>query len=131
VTAPAVPPPPIAGPASPDAALQWAVNAVRVTGGRVALQDERFEPKTLAVALDGIGGRPAFGTNLDPSDLLHQPLDTAQFALEFADRIYHVHVKDSKLRRDGRRSILGSHLNIGEEARGWDFVSPGHGDGDF
>ena len=34
-------------------------------------------------------------------------------------------------RLDGRRSILGSHLNFGEEARGWDFVSPGHGDVDF
>ena len=31
----------------------------------------------------------------------------------------------------GRRSILGSHLNFGAEERGWDFVSPGHGDVDF
>ncbi len=42
-----------------------------------------------------------------------------------------MHVKDSRKRLDGRRSILGSHLNFGEEARGWDFVSPGHGDVDF
>jgi sugar phosphate isomerase/epimerase len=42
-----------------------------------------------------------------------------------------VHIKDSKRRLDGRRSILGSHLNFGEEARGWDFVSPGHGDVEF
>ncbi|HUQ22098.1 MAG TPA: TIM barrel protein, partial [Gaiellaceae bacterium] len=41
------------------------------------------------------------------------------------------HVKDSKKRLDGRRSILASHLNFSEEARGWDFVSPGHGDVDF
>ena len=81
--------------------------------------------------LDAIGNRPAFGINLDPSHFAHQFLDAAQFALEFADRIYHVHVKDSKRRLDGRRSILGSHLNFGEEARGWDFVSPGHGDVDF
>ena len=50
---------------------------------------------------------------------------------EFADRIYHVHVKDSRKRLDGRRSILGSHLNLGDGDRGWDFVSPGHGDVDF
>jgi len=81
--------------------------------------------------LDAIDRRAAFGINLDPSHFAHQHLDTAQFALEFADRIYHVHVKDSKKRLDGRRSILGSHLNFGEEARGWDFVSPGHGDVDF
>ena len=32
---------------------------------------------------------------------------------------------------DGRRSILGSHLDFGEAERGWTFVSPGHGDVDF
>jgi sugar phosphate isomerase/epimerase len=42
-----------------------------------------------------------------------------------------VHVKDSRKRLDGRRSILGGHLNFGEDGRGWDFVSPGHGDVDF
>jgi len=86
---------------------------------------------TTEKALAAIGRREAFGINLDPSHFAHQSLDTAQFALDFADRIYHVHVKDSKKRLDGRRSILGSHLNFGEEARGWDFVSPGHGDVDF
>jgi sugar phosphate isomerase/epimerase len=83
--------------------------------------------KTLAA----VDRRPAFGINLDPSHFAHQHLDAAEFALEFADRIYHVHVKDSRKRLDGRRSILGSHLNFGDEARGWDFVSPGHGDVDF
>jgi sugar phosphate isomerase/epimerase len=32
---------------------------------------------------------------------------------------------------DGRRSILGSHLAFGDPDRGWEFVSPGHGDVDF
>jgi sugar phosphate isomerase/epimerase len=32
---------------------------------------------------------------------------------------------------NGRRSILGSHLPFGDERRGWDFVSLGHGDVDF
>jgi sugar phosphate isomerase/epimerase len=86
---------------------------------------------TTRAALDAIDNREAFGINLDPSHFAHQFLDTAQFALEFADRIYHVHVKDSRRRLDGRRSILASHLNFGEEMRGWDFVSPGHGDVDF
>jgi sugar phosphate isomerase/epimerase len=86
---------------------------------------------TTRKTLDALGNREAFGINLDPSHFAHQHLDTAQFALEFSDRIYHVHVKDSIKRLDGRRSILGSHLNFGEEGRGWDFVSPGHGDVDF
>jgi sugar phosphate isomerase/epimerase len=81
--------------------------------------------------LDALDNRATFGINLDPSHFAHQFLDTAQFALEFADRIYHVHIKDSKKRLDGRRSILGSHLNFGDEERGWDFVSPGRGDVDF
>ena len=86
---------------------------------------------TTRKTLDAIGNREAFGINLDPSHFAPQFLDAAQFALEFGDRIYHVHVKDSRRRLDGRRSILASHLNFGEEARGWDFVSPGHGDVDF
>ena len=69
--------------------------------------------------------RPGFGINLDPSHFAHQFLDTAAFAIEFADRIYHVHVKDSRRFLDGRSSILGGHLNFGEPQRGWDFVSPG------
>ncbi len=83
--------------------------------------------KTLAA----IGRREGFGINFDPSHLAHQLLDAAAFVDEFGDRIYHVHVKDAKLRLDGRRSILASHLNFGEADRGWDFVSPGHGDVDF
>ena len=86
---------------------------------------------TTRKALTAVDRRPAFGINLDPSHFAHQHLDAAEFAVEFADRIYHVHVKDSRKRLDGRRSILGSHLNFGDEARGWDFVSPGHGDVDF
>ena len=86
---------------------------------------------TTGKGLRAVNRRAAFGINLDPSHFAHQHLDAARFALEFADRIYHVHVKDSRKRLDGRQSILGSHLNFGEEARGWDFVSPGHGDVDF
>ena len=86
---------------------------------------------TTGKALSALGRRPAFGLNFDPSHLIPQFLDPAAFLDEFADRIYHVHVKDSRRRVDGRRSILGSHLNFGEAARGWDFVSPGHGDVDF
>lgn len=81
--------------------------------------------------LEAIGRREGFGINFDPSHFAHQFLDPAAFVEEFADRIYHVHIKDSRKRLDGRRSILASHLNFGEAERGWDFVSPGHGDVDF
>ncbi len=81
--------------------------------------------------LEALDHRETFGINLDPSHFAHQFLDPAEFAIEFADRIYHVHVKDSKKTLDGRKSILGGHLNFGQRDRGWDFVSPGHGDVDF
>lgn len=86
---------------------------------------------TTRQALDAINNRPEFGINFDPSHLAHQFLDSTEFVLEFAERIYHVHVKDSKKLLNGRRSILGSHIDFGEKERGWTFVSPGHGDVNF
>ena len=86
---------------------------------------------TTRKTLDALDNRLGFGINFDPSHFAHQFLDSAAFVTDFADRIYHVHVKDSIKRLDGRSSILGGHLNFGEAGRGWDFVSPGHGDVDF
>jgi len=86
---------------------------------------------TTQKTLDAIGNRAGFGINFDPSHLAYQFLDSAAFVEEFASRIYHVHVKDAKKRLTGRRSLWASHLNFGEAERGWDFVSPGHGDVDF
>jgi sugar phosphate isomerase/epimerase len=54
-------------------------------------------------------------------------LDPVDFLYEFADRIYHMHVKESIRVLNGRNSILGSHLPFGDHRRGWDFVSPGRG----
>lgn len=74
---------------------------------------------TTAKALAALNRRPAFGINFDPSHLVHQFLDSAAFIEEFADRIYHVHVKDAKVKvGNGRRSILGSHLNFGDNRQG-------------
>lgn len=82
-------------------------------------------------ALEAVGNRPEFGFNFDPSHLVWQGIDSEKFIYKFADRIYHVHVKDAKVHLDGDNSILGSHLNFGDRRRGWDFVSPGHGDVKF
>jgi sugar phosphate isomerase/epimerase len=90
-----------------------------------------YDFATTRKALAAIGRRPGFGINFDPSHLIPQFLDSVAFIEEFSDRIYHVHVKDSRRNLDGRRSILGSHLNFGDGDRGWDFVSPGRGDVDF
>ncbi|MBI3943954.1 MAG: sugar phosphate isomerase/epimerase [Chloroflexi bacterium] len=90
-----------------------------------------YDIPTTEKALAAVNRRPAFGINFDPSHLNHQFVDPTLFLATFPDRIYHVHIKDSKRRLNGRNSILSSHLNFGDPRRGWDFVSPGHGDVDF
>jgi sugar phosphate isomerase/epimerase len=111
------------------------IDVFEAEGVRFALEvhptEIAYDFVTTRRALDAIGARAGFGLNLDPSHFAHQFLDPAAFALEFADRIAHVHIKDVKRRLDGRRSILGSHLDFDAQERGWTFVSPGHGDVDF
>jgi len=75
--------------------------------------------------------RPALGFNFDPSHLIWQGIEPHLFIREFADRIYHVHVKDAGVTLDGKAGILGSHLPFGDPRRGWNFRSPGHGDVHF
>jgi sugar phosphate isomerase/epimerase len=82
-------------------------------------------------ALEAIGHRPGFGINFDPSHLQWQSIDEVGFLDTFRDRIYHVHLKDTKRYLDGRNGILNSHLLEGDMRRGWDFVSVGHGDVPF
>jgi sugar phosphate isomerase/epimerase len=117
-----------------DFAARWnpILDVFDEVGVRFALEvhptEIAYDIVTTEKALAAIGRRPAFGINFDPSHLIHQFVDPVAFIQTFADRIYHVHVKDSRVNLDGRTSILGSHLNFGDARRGWDFVSPGHGD---
>jgi sugar phosphate isomerase/epimerase len=90
-----------------------------------------YDIYTAEKTLAALNNRAAFGFNFDPSHFIHQLFDPAQFIDRFPTKIYHVHVKDSKVRLNGTSSILGSHLNFGDARRGWDFVSPGHGDLDM
>ncbi|MCB8963202.1 MAG: sugar phosphate isomerase/epimerase [Ardenticatenales bacterium] len=87
-----------------------------------------YDILTTERALDAIGHHPAFGINFDPSHLIHQFVDPVEFLNSFPGRIYHAHVKDSRVQLTGRNSILSSHLDFGDHRRGWDFVSPGRGD---
>jgi len=80
-------------------------------------------------SLEAIDHREAFGFNWDPSHMMWQHIDPVAFITDFADRIYHVDCKDTRLREpNGRYGALGSHLAWGDPRRGWDFVSTGHGD---
>ncbi len=81
--------------------------------------------------LDVFKNRETLGINFDPSHLQWQGLDPALFLRDFAKRVYHIHIKDCYVKLDGRSGILGSHLEFGDLRRGWNFVSPGHGDVNF
>jgi len=90
-----------------------------------------FDLITAERALETLNYREEFGFNFDPSHLIWQGMDPAQFIRTFPDRIYHVHMKDAIVRLDGKAGILGSHLNFGDPRRGWDFRSLGRGGVNF
>lgn len=90
-----------------------------------------FDYYTAGRLLEAFGGRKTLGFNFDPSHLLWQGMRPELFLRDYADRIYHVHMKDVAVRPDGRAGILGSHLPFGDLRRGWNFVSLGRGDVDF
>ena len=50
--------------------------------------------------------------------MMWQGVDPVGFILDFADRIYHVDCKDTRVRpHNGRVGVLGSHLPWGDRAR--------------
>ena len=118
-------------------AERWSpiIDVFEQEGVRFALEvhptEIAYDFVTTERTLDAIGRRPGFRLNFDPSHMIPQFLDSALFVEEFGEYIAHVHIKDSLRRLDGRRSLLGSHLNFGDSRRGWDFVSAGRGDVDF
>jgi sugar phosphate isomerase/epimerase len=65
------------------------------------------------------------GFNFDPSHLLWQQLDHIAAVDEFKDRIFHVHAKDTAIRKDilGRVGVL--------EGGWWRYVIPGFGEIDW
>jgi len=90
-----------------------------------------FDFYTARRLLEEFKHRPTLGFNFDPSHLQWQGMKPYLFIRDFADRIYHVHMKDCAVTLDGRAGIFGSHLTFGDNRRGWNFRSLGHGDVDF
>ncbi len=91
-----------------------------------------FDISSAQRAIEALDGRKAFGFNYDPSHLGYQGVDYVAFIEAFADRIYHVHMKDvwwsDKMTRAG---VFGGHLNFGHRDRYWDFRSLGRGSIEF
>ena len=91
-----------------------------------------FDIASAARALEAVDGHKRFGFNYDPSHLGYQGVDYVKFVYEFAERIYHVHVKDAWWGRgNGDAGVFGGHTDFGDRRRYWDFRSPGRGDVDF
>ena len=90
-----------------------------------------FDYYTAERLLKEFDRRPALGFNFDPSHLIWQGVTPHIFLRDFASKIYHVHMKDAAVTRDGKSGILGSHMAFGDNRRGWNFRSLGHGDVDF
>ena len=78
-----------------------------------------------------IDRRPEFGFNFDPSHSLWQGVDPVAFLATSPTASTTSTSRTRALRLNGRRGILGSHLNFGDPRRGWDFRSPGRGHVDF
>ena len=87
-----------------------------------------FDISSAARAIQALDGHPAFGFNYDPSHLGYQGVDYVEFIYRFADRIFHVHMKDvgwSSVPTEA--GIFGGHVDFGDRRRYWDFRSLGHG----
>ncbi len=108
------------------------LDAFEEVGVRFALEvhptEIAFDLASAASALEAVGRREAFGFNYDPSHLGYQGVDYVGFLIEFADRIYHAHMKDVWWSEaPGRSGVFGGHLPFGDVDRGWDFRSIGRG----
>ncbi len=88
-----------------------------------------FDIESARRALEAVDGHRRFGFNYDPSHLGYQGVDYVKFIRAFAQRIYHVHMKDAWWGHgDGTVGVFGGHTEFGDPSRYWDFRSLGHGD---
>ena len=91
-----------------------------------------FDIASAQRAIEALDGHPAFGFNFDPSHFGYQGVDYVKFIRTFADRIFHVHMKDAWWGHgDGTVGVFGGHTEFADPRRFWDFRSLGHGDVNF
>ena len=81
--------------------------ALEVHPGEIAF--DYYSTKRL---LEKFADRPEFGLNFDPSHLIWQGITPHIFLQDFADKVYHVYMKDAAVTLDGRIGLLGSHIDF-------------------
>ena len=91
-----------------------------------------FDIHTAHLTLKALNHHPAFGFNFDPSHFGYQHVDYVRFIYEFADRIFHVHMKDAYWSDVPMGvGVFGGHMDFGDNRRYWNFRSLGRGKVDF
>jgi len=117
-----------------DFAKRWIpiLDAYQKMGVKFALEvhptEIAFDIETARRALKAVDNHPAFGFNFDPSHFGYQGVDYAKFIYVFAERIFHVHMKDvSWNEHPGTAGVFGGHLEFGDSRRFWNFRSVGRG----
>lgn len=90
-----------------------------------------FDISSSERALLAVNHHPAFGFNYDPSHLAYQGVDYIKFLHQFADRIFHVHMKDVAWDLGHDAGVFGGHVDFHRPERYWDFKSVGRGHVNF
>lgn len=91
-----------------------------------------FDIASTRRTLKALKNHPNFGFNYDPSHMGYQGVDYVKFLYEFADRIFHVHMKDvSWSSVPVEAGVFGGHTEFGTLGKYWDFRSLGHGNINF
>ncbi|MDR1866154.1 MAG: sugar phosphate isomerase/epimerase [Bacteroidales bacterium] len=121
-----------------DFARRWTpiLDEFQRLGLRFALEvhptEIAFDIASAERALQAVNYHPAFGFNYDPSHFGYQGVDYVAFLYKFADRIFHVHMKDVAWSdKPMEAGVFGGHLPFGDRRRYWDFRSVGRGDINF
>ena len=121
-----------------DFARRWKpiLDAFQENGVRFALEvhptEIAFDIASAEAALEALDHHPAFGFNYDPSHLGYQGVDYIQFIRGFAERIFHVHMKDVHWSTVPKPvGVFGGHIPFGDARRFWDFRSVGRGSVNF
>ena len=121
-----------------DFAARWnpILDEFKKCGVKYALEvhptEIAFDIASAERTLDAVGRRPEFGFNYDPSHLGYQGVDYVGFIRKFADRIYHVHMKDVYWSATPTEAgVFGGHTKFGDSRRFWEFRSLGRGTVNF
>lgn len=112
------------------------LDAYHELGVRFALEahptEIAFDIASARRTLKALDNHSNFGFNFDPSHFGYQGVDYVKFVYEFAEKIFHVHMKDAGWSETlTEAGVFGGHTGFGTKGRYWDFRSLGHGNINF